>query len=384
MNYLTRFILLPITFLAVFAGQLQLAMATYTEPLVLIYDVVSDHVNDVDTVLVYFYNNAGTNFEISAVNIGIRFDNNEVSIAGVSNQPSYDDINSQFNGIFGFNYQINVAELASDVTNYATHNSRYWYSNSVFAAGGGSNVSMTDGLGPQLLMKVAFQRLTPGVAGHFYLETVDDFAGLNFNDGSSNNLAYETDVLSFTSLPVELLEFTAKPAGEKSALLQWSTSVESNSSTFDVERSQDSRLFKKVGSLKAAGNSNEVNTYAFVDEPVSGRLYYRLRQVDIDGSFVYSEVVDVLISGAIEPELNLYPNPATEFLNVQMNVSGTSKFQLTIYDQLGKIHLIRHHVKFEQASLNLDLPKLLAGTYILQLVSEDQAIQTSKIFHINN
>ena len=114
-----------------------------------------------------------------------------------------------------------------------------------------------------------------------------------------------------TPLPVELSVFTATAQGPATVRLAWATASEKNSAAFEVERSLDSRMFAPIGTVAAAGNSSTPHRYELLDTklPASTLLYYRLKQVDQDGTFSYSPVRTVALSGAATG-LALYPNPS--------------------------------------------------------------------------
>ena len=110
-------------------------------------------------------------------------------------------------------------------------------------------------------------------------------------------------------LPVQLTAFTAQAAGPAAVALAWTTASELNSAYFEVERSLDGVGYQKVGEVAAAGSSLSVRRYAYRDDNApTGLLYYRLRQVDLDGLSAYSLVRTVTLTGA--GNLSLYPNPA--------------------------------------------------------------------------
>lgn len=120
-------------------------------------------------------------------------------------------------------------------------------------------------------------------------------------------------------LPVELLMFTGRSKADVNEL-EWATASEENSSAFIVERSVDGNVFHDLGSVQAAGNSQQEVRYAFIDEaPPSGAAFYRLRMVDLDGAFEQSPVV-VVQRGA--GDVVLYPNPAETFVNIVSSVTG--------------------------------------------------------------
>ncbi|MGI4866411.1 MAG: hypothetical protein ACRYFZ_20970 [Janthinobacterium lividum] len=113
-------------------------------------------------------------------------------------------------------------------------------------------------------------------------------------------------------LPVQLTAFTATAAPSQAAVaLAWTTASELNSAAFEVERSLDGRTFTRLGTVAAAGSSSSARSYGLLDAQLPGAalLYYRLKQVDLDGTFRYSPVRAVTLSGAAAG-LSLYPNPA--------------------------------------------------------------------------
>jgi hypothetical protein len=113
-------------------------------------------------------------------------------------------------------------------------------------------------------------------------------------------------------LPVVLTQFTATAVGPAAVRLAWATALEVNSHSFEVERSLDGMTFAKLGTLAATGTSSTARAYAFTDAALpagASRLYYRLRQVDQDGTAHYSPVRAVALTGAAAG-LSLYPNPA--------------------------------------------------------------------------
>ncbi|MFC5271948.1 T9SS type A sorting domain-containing protein [Adhaeribacter terreus] len=133
-------------------------------------------------------------------------------------------------------------------------------------------------------------------------------------------------------LPVELLSFQAK-AAENATNLDWETASEKNSSHFEIQRSQDARTFEIIGTEKAQGNSQHLKRYAFADKnPLAGLAYYRLKQVDLDGTVAYSKIEQVN-NQAGKPEIRLYPNPTTGNLSV---TATTSMDQIRIVNALGQ------------------------------------------------
>ena len=142
-------------------------------------------------------------------------------------------------------------------------------------------------------------------------------------------------------LPVKLISFTAK-AIEKDAILNWSTATERNNDHFDVERSNDGVIFTKIGEVNGAGNSTSIVKYAFTDARVADmstqNVYYRLKQVDFDGSFEYSNLATVTFAKqGVVSILNVQPNPFAGNLVVNYNLPDQGNVTIRIIDAQGRI-----------------------------------------------
>ncbi|MES1160244.1 MAG: LamG-like jellyroll fold domain-containing protein [Bacteroidota bacterium] len=146
-----------------------------------------------------------------------------------------------------------------------------------------------------------FNQGAPGGDNQYLLTTLDNTA--NMNDATLANFGLtSSSVSNFTGhaivpLPVNFTAFTAT-AGKGQALLQWQTAQEQNSRDFTIERSTDGVKYSDIGSVEAAGNSTNTSDYSFIDgAPVIGRNYYRLRETDLDGAYMYSDVRILTFSG---------------------------------------------------------------------------------------
>jgi hypothetical protein len=149
-------------------------------------------------------------------------------------------------------------------------------------------------------------------------------------------VAQQQAQLNALPLPVELTAFTAALAAPAAVRLAWATASEKSSASFNVERSADGTAFGTIGTVAAAGSSSVPRRYELLDTRLPGGaalLYYRLRQVDTDGTFSYSPVRTVSLTGAAEG-LALYPNPAhAGAATLTGALPGT---RVTMFDALGR------------------------------------------------
>jgi ELWxxDGT repeat protein len=169
-------------------------------------------------------------------------------------------------------------------------------------------------------------------------------------------------------LPVTLLNFSATYS-KPDVLIQWQTSQEHNSSHFDIDRAKDGIDFSNIGTLNAAKNSSTTKDYSFTDtKPMPGTNFYRLKMVDADGKFSYSKIVVIKLNDK-NSVLQIFPNPAKNTLNIQVNGDNETA-TLEITDMSGR------KVKEEKIQVNgntsvsFDITNLQKGTYNLLLKSK--------------
>ena len=159
--------------------------------------------------------------------------------------------------------------------------------------------------------------------------------------------------------------------------LSWATLSEQNFSHFEVEYSTDGASFNKLGNVTGAGNSNSRIDYGFNHlQAVAGINYYRLRIVDRDGKFTYSNTValNVIIKGLSITAV--YPNPFTDKVNIGITAAGTDKATVKLFDNAGK--LVYSNETTVQRGINTitinNLAKLAAGTYLIQVNAGDAVL----------
>jgi autotransporter-associated beta strand protein len=178
--------------------------------------------------------------------------------------------------------------------------------------------------------------------------------------------------LAFTvALPVTWLDFTGEQV-KGVVRLDWQTASEQNSSHFEIERSANGGEYTRIGRLNAAGNSDNIRSYAFMDETApTGVLLYRLLQVDIDGRFSYSKVVRIRITAPSEAKIG--PNPTNGAITLQIPAEWKSNVEWRLYTIHG--HLLEQRTKMGSGNYTLDLSKRSAGTYQLTLYRNGELVQ---------
>ncbi|MEZ4960417.1 MAG: T9SS type A sorting domain-containing protein [Saprospiraceae bacterium] len=211
-----------------------------------------------------------------------------------------------------------------------------------------------------------------GAASDGFLAHTDIQPGLVYTDNFFNEYAVVVTGQQSQSLPVEWLFFRASKSGEDSRL-EWATATEFNSDYFEIQHSVDGRVFTKIGQVKAAGFSTAERRYDFLHEtPVTGVNYYRLKQYDLDGSYEYSNVASVAFSdpGDWQSLVQVYPNPASEFIKLEM--PERDDFIVELMDMLG------HTVFTEKEARTLDVGALAPGSYYLKIsnLSENKSFIT--------
>ena len=186
------------------------------------------------------------------------------------------------------------------------------------------------------------------------------------NDGNATEPGENVPTpFNFGTLPVKFISVNASLIDKTSALVRWIVATPTvNSDKFDVEFSTDGKNFNAIGNLKI-DNTNESN-YQFLHSGVpGGNLYYRIRETDIDGEYVYSDII-VLRNNNTSGRVFIFPNPANNYITVTAPTNGVGKTQIILYDALGKI-VTSSILSATTKTINTDL--FPDGTYVLKVIS---------------
>jgi hypothetical protein len=165
---------------------------------------------------------------------------------------------------------------------------------------------------------------------------------IRFTNTATNTNQFRLDDVTLTatgpsclSLPIDFSSLNVVKQ-TTSTLLSFSTASERNNDFFAIERSNDGRTFEEIGQVKGAGTSQAPQYYTFTDkQPLPGKNYYRLRQVDFDGKVAYSAVVNVVFSQS--GDIRLAPSPATDLVLVQLDQPATEDGLWQVFDVAGRL-----------------------------------------------
>ncbi len=186
------------------------------------------------------------------------------------------------------------------------------------------------------------------------------------------NLSFTIGSTDIGTLPVELIRFEAVQEVDE-VYLQWATASEINASHFIVEHSFDGLTFEPLTSVHCNGGEEMMSTYSAKDaKPYYGSNFYRLKIVDKDDSFEYSEIE--VANFELIPVVSLYPNPVTESINLEVGGETYGEGMMEVFDRNGRL-IYQGEVSFENGSFQIYSSEMNAntpGTYIIRIVIEQQ------------
>ncbi|GEM_PF-2040816 len=222
----------------------------------------------------------------------------------------------------------------------------------------------------------------PGMAVNAGDQFVICFSNFNSNVTTVPLNFFGSADISCTPLPVGLIDFDGKNDGNYNTLF-WTTGAEIHSSHFDVERSIDGETFETIATVEASGMSFSAQDYTIIDPNPNERInYYRLRCVDNDNSFEYSEVI--AISGEKGDDFALvsaYPNPASNVFNIQLVSSRDEVLTTTVREMNGKEVYTSQHTAVKGGNLfTIPVGSFSKGFYFVSIYNErTQKTETLKL-----
>jgi hypothetical protein len=174
-------------------------------------------------------------------------------------------------------------------------------------------------------------------------------------------------------LPVSIFNFGGF-IKDFQAYLNWSTAAESNNKGFYVERSKDGRNFSSLGFVAGAGNSSQIKNYSYTDGALKdinvSTTYYRLKQVDLDGKFTYSNVLSLNLKNTAQ--WKLYPNPVKDVATIELNLTASSKVNVQVISRDGKMVINSNKGILNQGTQQIfvDTKGLAKGSYVVRVKTD--------------
>ncbi len=185
-----------------------------------------------------------------------------------------------------------------------------------------------------------------------------------------------------TVVPVELVSFSAETVGGR-VVMDWVTASEINNSGFEIQRSTDHINFKTIGYIAGKGTTTEKQSYTFIDEnPAMGKSYYRLSQIDHDGSSSLSDVIEVSRLQPLNYQLTQnYPNPFNPSTVIRFTLPEPGFTGLKVYNQTGEIVkvLVQGEMPAGEHSVTFDAGGLPSGTYFYRLEANGKTLNGKMI-----
>ena len=339
------------------------------QDLTISYQLV-DNTNGTETVEVYMTNNTGFPMQIGAVNLSVMFQHQCAGIIG--HWSRFEQTWGQaVEGVYTFSLNRNYEGIAFD--------QRWQYGNTTSNVNAPESVDLPADPNTQTLMMTLDIQKSCDL--NLYLENLSENRANEIVDILGNPISYEIQQIETKESGIKLISFEAFQTGESAVQLEWITSEEAGSVVFVVEKSLDGIVFEAVGTVDAAGESSELKAYELKDKRVKSPVnYFRLKMVDIEGNFTYSEIRQVNMVGDFEYFISLYPNPASVQLTLSSSNNIDKSYEMIVTDLSGKIVAKRAQLILGQRTAELSVEGLSTGTYIVELIDTESGKTFSRRF----
>ncbi|MEZ4886554.1 MAG: T9SS type A sorting domain-containing protein [Chitinophagales bacterium] len=229
-------------------------------------------------------------------------------------------------------------------------------------------VTITGGVGPYQVSGNFNGEIEENEAFIFILDDNETSYDIIVVDSEGNeSQVFETGLIPCTKLPVELLSFEGEVQTEGN-LLQWATASELNNQFFTLSYSTDGQNFTPLQRIEGNGTTSSANRYEFLHRNASkGTTYYQLSQTDLDGTTKDLGTISLQRGEFSLSSIEVYPTATNNQLNISYGFADTSKsVTLNVYDLFGRI-VKSQNIDSNDASLQLNVSDLAAGTYILKI-----------------
>lgn len=300
--------------------------------------------------------------DLGGATLLFNFNNTNLSFP-VSPQSGVD---YNYHNFWGGNYSATTNSLTRPLAN------QIWLNIELNVDNGGTVVAGTPSWTD--VVTINFTTLNPsGSAGLIWQDSSTFwyiFDGDNATEWINGNFTDENT----TPLPVELSSFTGRLIDENKVALNWVTKTEVNNYGFNVERRINESEWNTLGFVKGHGNSNSPKQYSFTDKDLfagGSKFHYRLKQIDNDGSFEYSDVIEVeILPTKFELSQN-YPNPFNPSTTIRFSLPKETQLKINIYNMLGELVQTLAEGTYEAGyhKITFNASSLPSGAYIYRIES---------------
>jgi len=175
-------------------------------------------------------------------------------------------------------------------------------------------------------------------------------------------------------LPIELLNFNVNMIDLTQVDLTWQTATEINNNYFTIERSRNGINWEALNKVDGAGNSSSLLSYQSTDKrPYLGISYYRLKQMDFDGQFEYSQIKSVNIKNSRNSNIEIFPNPTVNQITIVGNLNELK--EINIYNIVGQnVTTLTKQIENNGHESKIDLSQLNAGIYYVKTKTKSNKV----------
>ena len=340
-----------------------------------------------DTVLVFMQSNNPTPVEIRGANLSIAIQSSCVYSYPAAFCSTQDTIvNMEYSYFLSvWNPPIfercGMTESLNLDYNLANYNARFSYAISDATPPGLPFNSLAVPSASRLLvLKFSVDRTCVSA---IYLENESENLTNQIGDVSFFSIPYNVMYLGGPTFPIELNSFDAEATSNDEVLLTWETEMELLNDYFSVEKSftADFDEVIEIAKVEGAGTTDERQSYQHIDAtPMAKTVYYRLKNVDLDGEFGYSNTVKVQFEG-LELNVTAFPNPTKNNLNVRLALTTNQTYSFKLYDMQGRSFFYAEQELGPDAGsdFQVDMSGFPAGMYMLEVSDMKDEVKHLKI-----
>ncbi|MEI6507694.1 MAG: T9SS type A sorting domain-containing protein [Bacteroidota bacterium] len=322
--------------------------------------------------------NIGATGRTGVVTFPIGNNNTSYNPITILNAGTSDEFKSRIVAGVSTNYNASGTPTGSAVSAFVVN--KTWVMNETVAGGSSATITVQWNTSDELTGFTRASSYTPYFALTWNnISSTSAASGTNPYTKSMTGVSIlsEFTVACCGALPVDLISFTGSNNG-KNVELNWTTANEINNDHFELQRSVDGSLFIVIGNIKGNGSSNSVNNYQFIDNNLSTvnseltTIYYRLNQIDFNGTANESKMISVNISKTISDIIvEVNPNPFNSLLKVNVSSFKAEQVNLVLTDITGKV-LIDEMLDVTESAKDFTIDKtdhLTPGVYMIMLHS---------------